>query len=90
MSFQTAGKGEGGHEKSEKASFLTWENLKEGFCPKCGDDLKDFSHLELWKCFCGFKISYFRMKEILDKMDGDEDYFWNGFGYSAYDWEPPF
>lgn len=90
MALQEAGKGKG--DNNNDGLPLHWYNLKEGCCPKCGDVLISFDHLDLFKCTCGFKISRTRMEQILSDMEeqGDEDSFYNGFLLSPYDSDAPF
>lgn len=100
MTFKTAGdddrfKPAGGDPQNsalpDSAGLpLRWKNLREGGCPKCGDELIEFKHIRMMKCTCGFKISEHRMSEILNKMDDDDDFHGQGFGFSNYHDDPPF
>lgn len=87
MAFKTAGDSSGVPENSGQGLPLSWNNLRDGCCPKCGDELVSFDHLDLFKCVCGFKITAKRMNEILNAQ---EDRVYNGFGVSPYDWDNPF
>ena len=86
MSFKEAGKSDdaplGSHETGIE---LDWDLLSQGGCPKCGAELVQFHHVDLWKCVCGFKISTSRAREIVDSRQ-----YGRGFRYGNYDEEPPF
>lgn len=67
---------------------MNWDRLEDYGCPMCGDDLKHFEHIDLWKCICGFKISNNRLVEIISSID-EQDYN-SGFRYGGYTDESPF
>lgn len=89
MAFKTAGDEQNG--PSGNSNGFVWRNLNEGCCPSCGEELVDFKHLNLYKCRCGFKIGYERMRQMLDNLSDEEDSFpSSGFAIGSYDDEEPF
>lgn len=86
MSFRTAGSDDDAPIGSRAGGIeMDWSKLKQGGCPRCGDELVHFSHLDLWKCTCGFKIGSDRAREIAsDRQYSD------GFRIGNYDDESPF
>ncbi len=90
MAFETAGQ-DNNKEKYSGIPF-SWDNLEHKCCPRCGDELVAFDHLKLWKCFCGFNISYHKRDEIVANMLGQGDVygFSNGYGFGNYQDHPPF
>lgn len=86
MSFKVAGGANDAPRGSDASGIdFDWSLLKQGGCPKCGDELVHFTHVDLWKCVCGFKISSARAREITaDRNHG------RGFNYGNYDQESPF
>lgn len=86
MSFKTAGNDDDAPLGSRPTGIeLDWSKLEQGGCPRCGDELVHFAHVDLWKCTCGFKISAARAREIVS----DRQYA-RGFRYGNYDQETPF
>jgi|GEM_PF-2503976 len=76
-------------QSNDREGFpMHWQNLKDGKCPKCADLLEEFPHIKALVCKCGFKISEYRVSEILKNMDTNN--FSNSFGYSEYLDNPPF
>lgn len=65
-----------------------WHRLEDNECPACGDELELFTHLDLWKCPCGFKISDVRKREIQDSRD--ERMYGRGFGCGNWHDDTPF
>ena len=92
MTFKTAGEAPQEYNGDGTGLPMKWYNLHEGACPKCGDMLISFEHLDLFKCTCGFKISASRMREILDSMDEDDGggSIARGYMFGDYQDEPPF
>lgn len=89
MAFKAAGDGQ--NDPSDDSLGFVWANLLVGCCPHCGEDLVDFKHINLYKCRCGFKIGYERMRQMLDNLGGEEDSFPpSGFAIGEYDDESPF
>lgn len=89
MAFKTAGDGQNDPQSGRETA--KWSNLLEGCCPQCGEELVDFKHINLYKCRCGFKIGYERMRQLLDNLSDEEDSFpSSGFAIGSYDDEEPF
>jgi hypothetical protein len=75
---------------------MIWSNLSDDCCPKCGEALRAFEHLNLYKCPCGFKISSYKLEHIKLDLENQEDErrqnpgAVSGWGYSGYYDDPPF
>lgn len=85
--FKKAGGAEQGFASDGLPSH--WSNLKDGKCPKCGEMLEEFRHVQKLKCKCGFSISEYRASELLKEMEQGEVKY-SSFTYAEYDEDPPF
>lgn len=93
MAFQEAGSPAPDDPSSTGAASrglaFDWSLLKQDGCPRCGDELVEFPHIELWKCTCGFKIRTVRKNEIAAES-GHYGARRCGFSLGLYDQESPF
>lgn len=89
MAFETAGEDHG--KKKYDGIPMAWENLEHNCCPRCGDEMREFDHIRMWKCFCGFNISCGKRNDIVDSIrEGGEFGTNSGYGYGNYHDHPPF